>query len=37
MIKINNKLKGECQRQKHFSLGIVWGERERREIISAAF
>lgn len=31
MIKINNKLKGRCQRQKHFRLGVVGGEREREE------
>lgn len=30
MIKINNKLKGECQRQKHFRLGVVWAERGER-------
>lgn len=38
MIKINNKLKGRCQRQKHFRLGVVGGEWGRRKkIIIAAF
>lgn len=38
MIKINDKLKERRQRQKHFRLGVVWGERERRgRIIIAAY
>lgn len=34
MVKINNKPKRRCQRQKHFRLGVIWEEQERREIIS---